>query len=399
MRVPRESPVAPGNEDELLDEALRKAGRARFLDGSFVEPLRVLLGSLAAAPLNAAGRFSMRARIVDLLVNRLRLEDYLDRHPEIHAEEIVAPCIVVGLPRTGTTMLHRLLSCDPNVTTLAWWESRNPTPFPDTKWNAADPRVAAARVQVQAILAAAPQLATMHPWDAEGPDEEFFLLEHSFYTFYSTVPVLMPAYASWAATQDQTVAYRYLRLMLQFLQWQKRQAGRLRKRWVLKAPRHLGFMEYLFRVFPDARIVQTHRDPVETIPSIASLYYAMWQMVGDEIDPRLVGAWSQAHWAEALRHCMRVRDATPAGRFIDIDFRAQVRDAIGEVRRIYQFLGLELSADTERQMRWWVEENRRDKRAPHEYTLDMFGLTAEGLRSSFAEYRRRYIAPNGVGRK
>jgi hypothetical protein len=333
----------------------------------------------------------MRARVVDLLVNRLRLEAYLDRYPEIHAEQIVAPCIIVGLPRTGTTMLHRLLSCDPNTTTLAWWESRNPAPFPEAKWDQPDPRIAAAQRQVQAILAAAPELATMHPWDPEGPDEEFFLLEHSFFTFYSTVPVLMPSYASWTTQQDQTAAYRYLRRMLQFLQWQKRRAGRLGKRWVLKAPRHLGFMEYLFRVFPDARIVQTHRDPLQTIPSIASMYYAMWQMVCDDIDPLVVGVSSKAHWASALRRCMQVRDAMAPGQFIDIDYRAVVHDAISEVRRIYDFLGLQHSADTEKEMRWWVEEHRRDKRAAHEYTLDKFGLTEEEIRRDCAEYRRRYI--------
>jgi hypothetical protein len=390
-RVRGESVAIRFEESDLLDEALRKAGRARFHDQAFLQPMRVLLRSLGEAPLNGAGRSSIRTRIVDLLVNRLRLEEYCERHPEIHAEEIVAPCVIVGLPRTGTTMLHRLLSCDPTTTTLAWWESRNPAPFPETKWDQPDPRIAAAQRQVRAILAAAPELATMHPWDPEGPDEEFFLLEHSFYTFYSTVPVLMPSYASWATQQDQTAAYRYLRRMLQFLQWQKRKAGRLGARWVLKAPRHLGFLEYLFRVFPDARIVQTHRDPLQTIPSIASMYYAMWQMVCDDIDPLVVGAASKAHWATALRRCMQVRDAMPSGRFLDIHYRAVVRDAIGEVRRIYDVLGLSLSAGTEKEMRWWVEENRRDMRAPHEYTLDQFGLTAEDILREFAEYRQRYI--------
>jgi len=383
--------ASPFAESRLLDEALRQAGRPRFHDLSFVEPMRVLLRSLQEARLTAAGRSSMRARIVDLLANRLRVEEYLERFPEIRTEQIVAPCIIVGLPRTGTTMLHRLLSCDPNMTTLAWWESRNPVPFPDTNWGQPDARIAAARRQVQTILAAAPELAAMHPWDPEGPDEEFFLLEHSFYTFYSTVPVLMPHYASWAAAQDQTAAYRYLHLMLQFLQWQKRKAGRLGTCWVLKAPRHLGFMEYLFRVFPDARIIQTHRDPLRTIPSIASMYYAMWQMVGDAVDPLEVGACAQAHWAEALRRCMQVRDALPLGYAIDIDYRAFVRDAVGEVRRIYDFLGRSLSADIEPRMRSWVDENRRDKRAPHEYTLEKFGLSADKVRGEFAEYRRRYL--------
>ncbi|MBI4518286.1 MAG: sulfotransferase [Deltaproteobacteria bacterium] len=380
------------DEQAILDEALRQASRARWTDDSFLAPMRVLLRSLVEeAHLNAAGRFSMRARIVDLLVNRFRLEEHLERHPEIRDEEIRAPFVIVGLARTGTTMLHRLLSCDPNTNAVAWWENRNPAPFPGSKWGEPDPRIAAAHQQVRAILEAVPALAAIHPWDPEGPDEEILLLEHSF---YSTVPGSMahvPTYDSWSKQQDNTGAYEYLKLMLQFLQWQKRQAGRVGRQWVLKTPHHLGFVEYLFKVFPDARVIQTHRDPLQTIPSITSMYYSLWQLACDDVDPLVVGRYCLEHWSRALHHCMQVRDPMTHAPFIDVDYRAVVRDPIAEVGRIYDFLERKLTAEVVKEMQWWVEENRRDKRAPHEYSLEKFGFTEAEIRREFADYRQRYI--------
>ncbi len=380
------------NEHALLDEALQTAGRKHFADESFLEPMRALLLSLSEGEsLNATGRVSMRRRVLDLLVNRLRTEEYLERYPEIREETILAPTVIVGLPRTGTTLLHRLLSCDPNTHSVAWWENKNPAPFPGGAWGEADPRIPEAHRQVRAILEAVPELAATHPWDPEGPDEEFFLLEHSFYTFYSTVPIDMPAYASWLEGREQTAAYRYLKQMLQFLQWQKRQANTLGERWVLKAPRHLSFIEELFAVFPDARIIQTHRDPLQTIPSIASMYYSLRKLVCDDPDPVAIGEACKAHYDHALRHCMQVRERMPPAQFIDVDYRDVVRDPLAEVRRIYAGLGHSLSVETESEMQRWVEANRRDKRAPHLYTLDEFNFTEEGIAEQFAAYRQRHV--------
>ncbi len=380
------------DESSLRTEALRRAGRDRFVDETFAQPLRMLLHSLnTEANLNDAGRSSMQMRLIDLLVNRLRLEHYLERHPEIREERIGTPLVIVGFPRTGTTLLHRLLSCDPGTNAVAWWENRNPAPFPETVWGQSDPRIAVAHQQVRAILEAVPELAAIHPWDPEGPDEEILLLEHSF---YSTMPGSManvPTYDAWVKRQDNTAAYRYLELMLQFLQWQKRQAGKVGTRWVLKTPHHLGFLECLFAVFPDSRIIQTHRDPLQTLPSITSMYYFLWQLASDAVDPLVVGRHCREHYGNALRHCMHVRDTIPTNRFIDIDYRVVLRDPLAQVRRIYEFLGLPLSSATEQEMRRWGEDNRRDKRAPHEYTLEKFGFTEAEVRREFAEYRQRYI--------
>jgi hypothetical protein len=288
-------------------------------------------------------------------------------------------------------MLHRLLSCEPDTNAVLWWENRNPAPFPGTKWGEPDPRIASGREEVRAMLQAVPELAAIHPWDPEGPDEEIMLLEHSFYSTTPPAMAHLPTYDAWLKQQDQTAAYEYLKLILQFLQWQKRRAGKVGTRWVLKAPHHLTFMEYLFKVFPGVRVIQTHRDPLQTIPSITSMYYSLWKLACDHPDPLVVGQFCRAHWSNAMRHCMQVRDTLPADRFFDVDFRDVARDPIGEVRRIYDFLGMRLSSETVKQMEWWVAENRRDKRAPHEYTLDKFGLTEEEIRRDFAEYRRRHI--------
>ena len=288
-------------------------------------------------------------------------------------------------------MLHRLRSCDPDVNSVAWWENRNPAPFPGTDWSKADPRIATAHEQVRQILEAVPQLAAIHPWDPEGPDEEILLLEHSFLSTTPGSMAYVPSYDRWMERQDQTPAYRYLELMLKFLQWQKRQAGRARSRWVLKTPHHLGFIEYLLRVFPSARVVQTHRDPIQTIASVSSMYDALWRLASDDPDRRVIGCYCKEHYGGMLAHCMKVRDEMPADRFFDVDYRAFVRDPLGEVRRIYDWLGYALSPELEKEMLWWIEENRRDKRAPHEYTLEQFGLSEEELRRDFAEYRSRHI--------
>src|SRR4030095_16024427 len=182
------------------------------------------------------------------------------------------------------------------------WECRHPSPFPGTRWGESDPRIAAAKEEVRQILAARPELAAIHPWDAEGPDEEIMLMENSFLSWTPESMHDLPSFGAWRERQDLTPAYTYLRQplpflqwphapgrrqaltpaytylrqQLQFLQWQKRQAGRCGDLWVLTAPFHLGYVEQLFAAFPDARTVQTHRDPVQSVPSFASMTVALW---------------------------------------------------------------------------------------------------------------------------
>jgi hypothetical protein len=379
--------------EPIVAEANAKAGRSRFDDESFREPLAKLLHSLdREANLSPVGRATQHARIVESLVMRHVLEQHEARCPEIRREEIAAPLVIVGLARTGTTMLHRLLSCDPGLHAARWWEVRFPAPFPGDESGGPDPRIAEAHAQVAGILAHQPVLAAIHPWDAEGPDEEIMLMEHSFLSHVPESGANLPSYRAWLDQQDVRPAYELLRRLLRFLQWQKRRRGETAERWVLKTPMHLGFLDLLFETFPGAQVIQTHRDPLETIPSVASMYLALWGLATEKPDPREVGRQAQERYANALRRCLAARERLPAGRFVDVSYREVARDPLGAVRRVYAAAGRRLSPEAETAMAAWVAKNPREHRPPHEYAMETFGYTREALLREFAEYRARFIA-------
>jgi len=379
-------------EQALLAEARRRTGLQDFGDEDFRPPLQVLLRSLdEEAGLSDAGRQGQWERLVQILVNRLQVEDWVRRHPEILAEEVAPPVAIVGLPRTGTTMLHRILSSDQRFYSPLWYEVRNPSPAPDWDFNTPDPRIAAAKQEVQAMLEGNPDLAAIHPMDATAPDEDIMLLEHSFYSSTPDAYCHVPSYGRWVAEHDNRGAYRYLRKLLQFLQWQKRRSGQPAARcWLLKTPHHLHFMQVLMDVFPGVRVIQTHRDPLETIPSFASFALALWRLGNPEAQPRVAAQyWSQL-FAKGMRHTLQVRDQNPEA-FLDIWYRDTVQDPFAVIERVYAFIGMDLTDQARAAMEAWQRENPREARPPHEYTLEEFGFTEAQIFADFKEYRDRYI--------
>jgi len=376
----------------LLDEARGATGFADFGDDSFRGPMERLCAALAGeAGLNEVGTAMQRQRVLDILITRLRVEDWFARHPEIGDEEIGAPLVICGLPRTGTTMLHRVIAEDPGFDSAKWYEVRYPAPFEGWTPEGPDARVDAAKEEVRMTLEMAPELMAIHPFDAESPDEEIMLLEQSFFSRTPESYCHLPEFSAWLDQQDQLPGYRYLVRLLQFLQWQHRQQGCTRERWVLKTPHHLGFLPELFSVFPDATVIQTHRDPVDSIPSICSMCFFLETMGSNAPDAKATGAHWSAGWATFLDRAMAYRDEHGSDRFIDVDFLDSVRDPVGTVRRIYGELGCELTPIAEGKMRQWTEDNAREKRAAHAYTLDQFGFTEASLRRDFATYRDRHL--------
>jgi hypothetical protein len=380
------------DEAGLLAEARTNTGLRDFGEDAFREPLSVLLRSLREeAPLNALGRGMFRGRIIESLETRLKAQEWVVRHPEILDEEIEAPIVVVGLMRTGTTMLHRILACDPRNHAAMWWETRFPAPNRDTNWREPDPRIAPAKAEVAAILAADPRQASIHPWDALAPDEEIMLLEHSFLSHVPEAFANLPSYRSWLDEQDWTPAYVYLRKLLQSLQWQKRQRGLIRERWVLKTPGHLGYIDTLFSVFPGACVIQTHRDPLETVPSAASMNHALWAIYSDEEAANAAGAQWQERLAWGTRRCMASRQRYAENRFVDISFRDAMRDPVAEIERAYGRFGIEMTVEARAAMNQWRTDHPRDKRPAHAYALADYGLTEEGIKAAFSEYRSQYF--------
>jgi hypothetical protein len=379
--------------DSLVAEARAKTGLADFGSDPWREALTVLTDSLEReAELNATGRAVQRARLVDSLAVRLTLARAIQDHPEIAREAIDDPLVIVGLARTGTTMLHRLISSDPDLYSARWWEVRFPAPFPGWDWRGPDPRIAEAHAQVRTILESMPALAAIHPWDAEGPDEEIMLMEHSFVSHVAESSANLPSYRAWIDRHGARPAYRYLKKLLQYLQWQKKRRGERASRWVLKAPTHQGTLDLLFETFPGAVVIHTHRDPLETIPSVASMYFSLWGLNTDAPDPLEIGRQVLDRYGRAAERGVELRERLPADRFLDVSYRDVARDPIGVVRGIYARIGRALSPAAEGAMRAWVEKNPREHRPPHEYSAEKFGLTREAIERGTARYRARFLS-------
>ena len=378
--------------DALLNEASRRAdGLSDFGDERFRAPAQVLLDAMnREGGLSAAGRQIWHSRLVELLRNRLLMEQFFKLHPEIEDEEIGGPIVIVGLPRTGTTLLQRILGCDPRFHSMFYWETRFPAPLTEPGAPGPDPRIALAEAETQAMIAANPALLSIHPLDAREADEEGMLLEHSFQSFFDCYADI-PSYTEWMWSHDQQPAYEHLQRMLRFIQWQKRLRGEAGRDWVLKTPHHLRQIDVLFKVFPNARVIQTHRDPLQTIPSIASFIYNLWKIHMSQPDPLRAGRQWSAIWAHGIAHSMAVRDAMPAGRFLDVWFSDTLSKPLEVVRSIYDYLNISFPADTRERMQAYLEAHSREKRPVHEYGLEHYGLSEEQIKADFATYRERYI--------
>lgn len=371
----------------LMAEAQALTGLKDFGHPQFIAGLEALLASMEAeAALTEAGRAAQCQRVLGLLVNRLRIEQALGEHPQIRDERIDAPLVIVGLPRTGSTLTHRLLASDPDHTAMRWWEGRHPAMLPGERRGQPDERRAMGRAEVEAVVAASPDAMNIHPWDFDGADEEVLLIEHSF---HSTVPeayMRLPSYSHWVEAQDHGPAYRDLLTCLQYLQWQAPE--RAGKRWVLKSPHHLGHLDALLRVFPDARIIQTHRDPHETVPSFCSMCASLAAPLTHKPDAQAIGA----HWAAKLGRNLQASAAVAASRpdsFIDLHFRDLMDDPIAELTRLYGFIGKPFDARAQAAMQDYREDDAHPANA-HQYRLADYGLSEGRIDTLFGAYMARY---------
>ncbi|MGB0752761.1 MAG: sulfotransferase family protein [Gammaproteobacteria bacterium] len=376
------------NANEILDQAKSETGLSDLGEPLFFEGLNKLIDSINnEASLNEIGIQAQPIRIQGLLSNRLRFEEDLKKFPEILDQEIIAPIVIVGLPRTGSTMTHRLLASDPNHTAMLWWEGRYPALLPGEKRGDIEARMELGKAEVDAVVAASPEALDIHPWDYKGADEEILLLEHNF---LSTVPesfMALPSYSEWIEEQDHTLAYEDLKKFIQYLQWQN--PGREKKRWVLKSPHHLGFIDKMISVFPDAKIIQTHRDPIKTVPSFCSMCANLFEPLTTNFDKVFIGK----HWSNkltrALNHCMNISEQHPDN-FLDLEFLNMIKDPIDEMKKIYEFIGESFGEKTEVAMEAWREENKHEMGA-HKYSLEEYDLTESQINNNFAKYQQKYI--------
>ena len=369
---------------EVMDEARAQSGLNDFGDDSFREGLDILLCSLQKeARLHDRGQAFLQHRIVGYLSQRLQVEDWYRRHPEIDHVPITAPLIGLGLPRTGSTALSALLAQDPDVRYLRKWESSQPCPPPSTV-PGADPRIPTDKGEM---------VGTRYhvPTDTHGPMEchELMALDFKSHLFQSFAEI--PSYSTWLVQRaDLTPTYRYQRRAMKLLQW-----GEPERPWRLKCPSHVLWLDALDTVFPDARFVMTHRDPTDVILSVADLYADIIGSFSTEIDRPYIGRLNVEHWSLGMQRALQFRADGAESRFYDIDFRAMQADPIGEVTDLYAWLGAPVGAEfTARMQSWWTHAAAEREPSSHA-DPHAFGIDFDEVRPRFARYvdsARRWTA-------
>jgi len=379
-------PLINLSKDAFLKPAQRQTGFSDFGEFFSEKGLQILLRSLEReGNLNLLGRRGVKRDCIRLLSNILRITNDLKRYPEIQDAPLRRPLFITGLPRTGTTFLHNLLACDPKARVPLMWELYLPSPPPTSKTRKNDPRIEVARKRVERLLKIAPHLSLLHPLDPEGPDECFHLFKNSFMTPAFVLMANVGEYLEWLYAQDMMPAYRCYRRQLQLLQW--RCPGEY---WTLKSPSHLPFLDSLLTIFPDARIIQTHRDPLKVVLSFCSLVLTGWQMSSDRIDIKQIGSQCLRILKESVDRSIAVRKATRRSQFFDLHYRNLVDDPIGTVRRIYYHFDLDFGSQMEKGMERYLSTTHRVKEATHRYALDTFGLNKRAVRQMFSDYTKKF---------
>jgi hypothetical protein len=374
----------------LMDEAQQRSGGLTDLgSGPFVDPLKRLIASLESeARLNAIGRVIARERILGHTVNRLHYVNDRKRFPEIAKQEISQPIFIIGLPRTGTTILHDILAQDPANRVPMTWEAMFPSPPPETASFETDPRIDVCEALFPDIDAQIPGFKAMHPMGARLSQECVTLMGEAMCTPLFHNQFRVPSYQDWVDREaDFRHVYDLHRQQLQHLQSRHR-----RDRWVLKTGAHMWGLEHLLATYPDARIVFTHRDPVDSMTSYASLTSLVRTMGSDEVDRREVARDWTSRLRRVVDHSLEVRDAGdyPDAIFYDMQFGDFVADQFVVVAKIYQAFGLPMSEQGEARMRAFVADNPNGKHGSHDYSPEEYGVDPATVRREFQGYIERF---------
>lgn len=372
--------------DDVLAEASRRAGGLDDLgEGPYVEPLARLLDSLhGEARLNPVGEVIASERVLLHTVNRLNYVEDRKRFPEIAAQRIEKPVFIIGMPRTGTTILHDILAQDPASRAPMTWEVMFPSPPPETASFRTDARIAACAATIPARDEQLPGFDAIHPMGAELTQECVVMMGEAMCTPLFHNQFRVPGYQDWVDTDaDFGAVYDWHRRQLQHLQ-----SRHQLDRWVLKTGAHLWGLEHLLETYPDARIVFTHRDPVKSMTSYTSLTCIVRSVGSDHVDKAEVGSDWIARLRRVLMHGIEVRQAEeyPDAVFHDMWFPDFIGDQFAVVEQIYDALGLEMTGEGADAMRAFIDDNPPGKHGVHFYEPHEFGIDPGHVREQFGDY-------------
>jgi hypothetical protein len=374
--------------ESLMRAARRRARLDDFGDWPIAEPLERLLESYQReARLTLVGRITVRELIVSLLESLLNLEAERAADPGVVEEPVEAPVFIVGLPRTGTTLLHGLVTEDPLNRVPLTWEVMYPAGHGNTAEG-----IERARRQTGARLEwanrLAPEFRRIHPIAPDLPQECIAMTAPVFMSIQFHTTHNVASYQDWFERDSQRLAFDFHRRLLQHLQRQ-----RAAQRWVLKAPGHLFSLGPLLERYPDAKVVQTHRDPLRVMASMASHATVLRRAFSDSADPRQIAADWADRWGRALDNFLAVRDRSPAGQFLDIRYEEIEARPIETVERMYEFLGWPLTGTARARMEAFLAANPKNKHGVHRYSLEQYGLDRKREQARFAAYCERFDIP------
>lgn len=374
--------------DELLDVASRRLALNDFGDDHFLEPFHKLTQDLDNNDdIMPVGRFFYRKYLLNFLKNRLLLVDEWKKHPEVLDTPVKTPLIIVGLPRTGTTRLFNILERDENHRTLSFWEANRPAPPPSEARYKKDWRRKVGWLFIRIAYFLAPNLPIIHELRLDGPEECIHLLCNSFTSWLFAFQYDAPGYQEWFASCNHDKAYEEHKKQLQVLQ-----SNFFRERWLLKSPAHLMGLDSLLKVYPDACIIHTHRDPQKVVPSACSLAEATRGIVAKQMDLHGLGAQVVEQLAPPLEHAAELRNTYPDN-FIDIQYTDIVSDPMNVVEKIYDRFGFTISDASRKAMLAEVHDSPQHQRGRHSYTLEKYGLTQEIIETRFSAYRDAFHVP------
>jgi len=376
--------------DKLIVAAQQKACLSDFGPFEFKSALRKLLYFVARdMPLSEQGIVLLKDDIVRILVNRLRMQRDIATHPEILEEDVSDPFIIIGLPRSGTTKLHKMMSAPNNVQKTLFWKMLNPAPFPNANMGEPDLRISG--VSDSGLLTDdKPDMEAAHRIAVEEVEEEGLVYQMSFKDFTWSVLINNREYFDWIMAQSSADNYRLAKTVFQYLQWQD--GGKRGRPWVFKSVPHLAYVDSLLASFPNATLIQPHRDPHKCIPSFAKFTSALAGIYTDSLDMSEHGAETLRSWSIAMDRYLRVRERLGLDdRILDVDYEMVRSDPMQIIRNAYALSPYTLTDDADQKMAAWHADNEQGKHGQHTYSLAEFGITEAQIRTNFGPYMRRFI--------